>query len=183
MRACSDSSSRARMSARSSSRSSNPASTAKSSSTSGSSLSLTSLTVTSKEALRRKLAEVELRIADGHDPGGLDRVGVPARERLAHGFLEHHLAADALDDERRGHLPATKAGQLQLTPELLRLLGEAPLELACRDLDLETHARIPELGDFGLDRGRHPRHDTVPIRVDPADARPLQAAGGKDLDR
>ncbi len=104
--------------------------------------------------LRGQLAEVELGIADGHDPGALDRVGVPARERVADGFLEHGLAPDALDHQRRGHLPAAKAGELQLAPELARLALQPALHLAGGNLHLQAHARVAELGDRRLQLGR-----------------------------
>ena len=44
------------------------------------------------------------------------RVDVPGAERVAHGLLEHGLAPDALDHERRRHLAAAKAGELQCAP-------------------------------------------------------------------
>ena len=130
-------------------------------------------------ALRRQLAEIELRVADGHDPGGLDRVGVPARERVAHGLLEHRLAPDALDHQRRGHLAAAEARELQLAPELARLALEAPLELAGGHLHLQAHARVAELGDGCLHGDGHARHDTVPPREHPALHRPRLAASAR----
>ena len=87
------------------------------------------------------------------------------RERVAHGFLEHDLAADPLDDERRRDLAAAEAGQLQLAPELAGLALEAALDLVRRDLAPEAHARVAELGDGGLEGGGHDRHDTVPARM------------------
>ena len=78
---------------------------------------------------RGQLAEVHVGVADGHDPGALQRVHIPLRERVAHGFLEHGLASDALDHQRRGHLAAAKAGQLQLASQLARLALDALLEL------------------------------------------------------
>ncbi len=112
--------------------------------------------------LRRKLAEVDLGIPDGDDAGALDRVGVPAGEGVADGFLEHRLAADALDHQRRRHLAAAKTWELELAPELARLLLEATLDLPGGNLDLQAHTRVPELGDGGLHGCWHQRHDTVP---------------------
>ena len=60
--------------------------------------------------------EVDLGIADRHDAGALDRVRVPGGQRFAHRLLEHRLAADALDHERRRHLALAEAGELELAP-------------------------------------------------------------------
>ena len=121
-------------------------------------------------ALRRQLAQIELRVAHRHDAGALDRVGVPAGERVAHCLLEHDLAADPLDDQRRGHLPAAKAGQLQLTPQLLRLALQPALHLARRHLHLQAHARVPELGDGCLERrlAPPPRYRAAPCGLSQA---------------
>ena len=62
------------------------------------------------------------------------------RERVPDGFLEHRLAPDALQHQRRGHLALAKAGQFQLAPELPRALLDAALNLAGRHLDLHAHA-------------------------------------------
>ena len=79
----------------------------------------------------------------GTMPGGLDRLGVPARERVANGFLEHHLAADALDHQRRGHLAAAEAGELQLAAELRGLALEPALDLAGGHLHLRGARASP----------------------------------------
>ncbi len=115
----------------------------------------------------------------GHDARGLDRVGVPAGERVAHGFLQHGLTADSLDDERSGHLAAAEAGELQLAPELIRLVLEPALQLARRHLHLQAHARVGKLGYGGLHGDRHPRHDTVPPRE--RQIAPPAARAGRDL--
>src|SRR5207245_11372759 len=86
----------------------------------------------------------------------------PTRPRGAPPPLPHRPRADPLDDEGPGPLAAPEPGELQLAPELPCLALEPALELLRRDLHLHAHARIRELGDGGLDGGRHPRHDTVP---------------------
>ena len=85
-------------------------------------------------------------------------------ERVSDGFLEHRLAPDALQHQRRGHLALAKTRQLQLAPELARALLDAALDLAGRHLHLHAHARLGELGDGGLQGRGHARHDTVPPR-------------------
>src|SRR5439155_21821364 len=77
-------------------------------------------------ALARQLPEVQLGVAHRHDPRGADGVRVPAREALAHRLLEHRLATQALEHERRRDLAAAKARQLQLAPQLAGLALQAP---------------------------------------------------------
>ena len=60
-----------------------------------------------------------------------------------------------LDHERRGHLAAAEARQLQLAPELPGLALEAPLDLAGGHLHLQAHARVAELGERRLQGRRH----------------------------
>ena len=63
-------------------------------------------------------------------------------ERVPDGFVEHGLAPDALQHQRRGHLALAKARQFQLAPELARALLDATLDLAGRHLHLHAHARL-----------------------------------------
>src|SRR5260370_31464139 len=65
-----------------------------------------------RAALGGKIGKVELGIAHGNDAGGVDGIGVPVSERIANRLLEHHLTTDALDDQWRGDLATTKAGEL-----------------------------------------------------------------------
>ena len=64
-----------------------------------------------------QVAEVELRVADGRDAGVVDRLLVPAAERAADGLVEHGLAADALDDDRRRNLALAEARDPHVAPE------------------------------------------------------------------
>src|SRR5438876_3982718 len=101
-------------------------------------------------ALGRQRAEVQLRVADRDDARAVDRCRIPARQRVADRLLQHRLASDPLDHQRRRHLSAPEARQLQLASELPRLALDAPLELARRHLHLHPHARVRELRDGGL---------------------------------
>ena len=65
-------------------------------------------------ALARQGGEVEVGLADRHDAGVVDRRRVPAADRLAHGLVEHRLAADALDHDRRRGLAGAEAGDAQV---------------------------------------------------------------------
>ena len=112
---------------------------------------------------RGQLAEVDVGIADGHDPGVLEGVHIPVRERVAHRFIEHRLAPHALDHQRRGHLATAKAGELQFAAQLTCLALDAPLELLGRHLDLHAHARFGQLGDGRREGGGH-RCRTIPCR-------------------
>ena len=106
-------------------------------------------------ALAGEVADVELGVADGMDAGGVDRVEVPAAHRAAHGLVEHALAPDALDHDRRRHLALAKAGHAQVLAELARGGLHAPLDLLGGDLGLHAHARFGQLGDGRLDGGGH----------------------------
>src|SRR5262249_1974508 len=114
-------------------------------------------------SLRRQMSHVDVqrRIPDGDDPGLGDRVGVPARERVADGFLEDRLAADPLDHERRWDLALAKAWELQLPAELAGPALDAILDLRGLDLDLQSHPRVAQLGNCRLQGPGHGRHDTV----------------------
>src|SRR3954452_24290958 len=108
-------------------------------------------------ALAGQAGHVDLGIAHRHDARGVDRVGVPAAERLAHGLVEDGVAADAPDDHRRGHLAPAEAGHAELAAEGARGLLDALLDLGGGDLRLDAHARLGKLGDGGLDVVRHER--------------------------
>ena len=102
-----------------------------------------------------QVAEVELRVADRVDPGGVDRVDVPAAERPADGLVEDGLAADALDDDRRRDLALAEAGHPQVAADGARGPLDGALDLLGRDLRLDAHARLGQLGDGRLHGGGH----------------------------
>ncbi len=96
-----------------------------------------------------QIADVDVRFADRRDPGRVDRVHVPGPERLAQRLVEHILAAEAPDHHRRRDLALAEAGNLQLVAELASSLLHAALNLCGRDLGLDPHARLGQLGDGG----------------------------------
>ena len=129
-------------------------------------------------SLGRQISQIQLGVPHGHDARGADRVGVPGGQRVPDGFLEHHLAAHPLEDQRSRDLALAEAGKLQLPAELACLALEAGLDLSRRNLDLQTDARVLELGDGGLQAGWHLRHDTVPPNGQAHSPRFAQARGG-----
>ena len=100
-----------------------------------------------------QLAEVELRLADRDDRGGVDRGRVPGADRVAHRLVEHGLAADALDDDRRRRLAGAEAGHAHVAAERARGLRDALLDLLGGHLGLDAHARLGQLGDGCGDGG------------------------------
>ena len=106
-------------------------------------------------ALLGQLADVDVGLADGDHAGVVDRRAVPAAERLAHRLVEHRLAADALDHDRRRRLAGAEAGHADVARQQLRGLRHAALDLAGADLGLDAHARLGELGSGGADIGSH----------------------------
>jgi hypothetical protein len=108
-------------------------------------------------ALPREVAEVEVGLADGMDAGVVDGLDVPAPERPAHGLVEDRVAPDAADDDRRRDLALAEAGHAQVAPDPARGLLETALHLGRGDLGLHAHARLGQLGDGRLERGRHGR--------------------------
>ena len=60
-------------------------------------------------ALGGQLAQIHLGIADRDDARVVDRGPIPAAERFAHRLVEHRLAADALDHDRRRRLAGAEA--------------------------------------------------------------------------
>src|SRR3954447_21128124 len=105
--------------------------------------------------LAGEVADVELGIAHRVDARSVDRVEVPAPHRPAHRLVEHALAPDALDDDRRRHLALAKAGHAQVLTELSRRGLHAPLDLRGGDLGLHADARFGQLCDGRLDGGGH----------------------------
>ena len=103
-------------------------------------------------ALGGQIADVELGLADGHDPGAVDCVDVPAAERAAKRFVEHRLAAEAADHHRWRDLPLAESRDSHLPPELARCLLEAALNLLRGHLRVDADARFRKLGDACLDR-------------------------------
>ena len=102
-------------------------------------------------ALAGQLAEVEVGLADGRDPRGVDRRGVPAADRVADRLVEHGLAADALDHDGRRRLAGAEAGDADVAGEGARGLRDALLDLGGGHLGLHAHARLGQLGDGGVD--------------------------------
>ena len=115
-------------------------------------------------ALAGKLVEVEVRLADGDDLGGVDRGGVPAGDRLADRLVEDRFAPDALDDHRRRDLALAEAGDAQVAAERAGGDGDALLDLGGGHLGLHAHARLGQLGDGGGDGLGHGRRLTIPWR-------------------
>ena len=98
-------------------------------------------------ALGRKLADVELRLADRGDAGIEQGALVPLGQRLAERLFDHRLAADPLDHELGRHLALAEARQLHLA-------GQAPggpvdpLRKVVRgDRDIDFHPRLGQLRD------------------------------------
>ena len=61
--------------------------------------------------------EVHVRLADRDDVRVVDRGAVPAAERFADRLVEHRLAADALDHDRRRRLAGAEAGDADVARE------------------------------------------------------------------
>ena len=91
----------------------------------------------------------------GAIPALVDRVRVPAPERAPQRLVEDRLAAEPADHDRRRHLALAEAGHAHLAAELARGLLDAALDLLGRDLRLDAHARLGQLGDACLDAGGH----------------------------
>ncbi len=70
------------------------------------------------------------RLADRRDPGAVDRVGVPAPERAPQRLVEHRLAAEAADHDRRRDLALAEARDRIWRP-------------SCRAASLQRGARPP----------------------------------------
>jgi hypothetical protein len=102
-------------------------------------------------ALAGQVAEVELRVADRDDARLVDGLDVPAAEGLADGLVEDRLAAHPLDDHRRRDLALAEAGDAHLATQRARGLLEPLVDLGCRNLRLDAHARLGQLGDARLD--------------------------------
>ena len=68
---------------------------------------------------------------------------------VAQRLVEHVLAAQPADHDRRRDLALAEAGDLQLAAELAGSLLHAALNLCGSDLGLDAHARLGQLGDGG----------------------------------
>ena len=77
---------------------------------------------------------------DRSDPGAVDGVDVPLAERAAQRLVEHRLAAQPADDDRRRHLALAEAGDPHLAPELARGLLQPALHLLGGHLGFHPHA-------------------------------------------
>ena len=106
-------------------------------------------------ALAGKVAQVEVGLPHGHDRGRVDRGAVPGADEVAHGLVEHGLAADALDHDGGGRLAGAEAGNAEGAAELARGRGDALLDLLGGHLGLDAHARLGQLGDGGGDGNGH----------------------------
>ena len=90
-------------------------------------------------ALVGKIGHVEVGLADRGDPGLVDRVDVPVAQRRPHGLVEHGLAAEAADHDRRRDLALAKARDPHRGPESLGGLLQAALDLVGRDLGRDAN--------------------------------------------
>src|SRR5215213_395026 len=115
-------------------------------------------------ALRRIVAEVELRLSDRHDLCLAERIGVPRADRAANRLVEHVLAPDAADEDRRRDFALAEAGHTRVARESSRGLREALLDLGSGDLGVDADARFGQLCEGGLDGGGHRRRRTIPWR-------------------
>ncbi len=113
-------------------------------------------------ALLGHVAEVELRLADGMDLGGVDGLGVPAVDRPADRLVEDVRATHPANDDGRRDLPLTEARDAHVAGQLLRGAVDALLNLGGGDFRLDADARLGQLGDGGLEGFRHvAANDTV----------------------
>ena len=71
-------------------------------------------------------------------------------ERAAHCLVEHRLAPEASDHDRRRDLPLAEAGDPHRAPELPGGLVDPALDFVGRHLGLHAHPRLGQLGDVGL---------------------------------
>ena len=116
-------------------------------------------------ARRRQLAERDLRVADRDDAGGSERVDVPAAEIFAHRLLEHGLATDALDDERRRapcRVESPAASGCRPSSRALRSMRCSSSPAGTWTCD--AHARLGQLGDGRREGARHGSGATIPCR-------------------
>ena len=90
--------------------------------------------------LTGKISDIEIRLADGHDPGSVDRVYVPAPERAPKRLVEHRLTAEATDHHRRGDLALAKARDPHFATERFGRLLDAALDLLGWHLRVDAYA-------------------------------------------
>ncbi len=88
-------------------------------------------------------------VLDRLDAALVDGVGVPPLEVLAQGLVEHLLAPEALQDDRRRHAPLAKTRNAHLVGEMPERVLEIVLDTLCRHLDVEACAVTFEKGCFG----------------------------------
>ena len=98
-----------------------------------------------------KLAKVELGLPYGADPGLVDRVRVPGAERASQRLVEHGLAPEPADHDRRRNLALAEARHPHLPAELAGRLLKAALHLLGGDLGLDAHSGFGKLGDGCFD--------------------------------
>ena len=95
-----------------------------------------------RSALTGQLAEIELGVPTGTISEARIASAYQPPSAVANGLVEHRLAADALQYQRRGHLALAKPGQFQLAPEPAGGALEARLDLRGRYLHVHAHARV-----------------------------------------
>jgi hypothetical protein len=115
-----------------------------------------------------QVGQVELRVADGGDAGVGQRLLVPARQPAPHGLVHDGLAADLAQHDLGRHLALAKARHPHLAAELRGRAAHLALEGLAGHLDLDAHARVPEVGGLGRQGCRHgAADDTLHTRESP----------------
>ena len=114
-----------------------------------------------------ELGDVHLGLAQGHQLVLADRGGVRVGQRGVDRLLQHRAAAEALVDDRCGHLPLAEARDVHLRGDVLVRLVEVGLEVGEGDLDGELDPGRAEL----LDGAGHLVDSCVwtTIRVEPSE--------------
>jgi len=90
--------------------------------------------------LTGKVSDIEIGLADRNDPRPVDRVHVPAPERAPKRLVEHRLAPEATDHDRRWDLALAKAGYPHLATQRFCRLLEAALDLLGGHLRVDAYA-------------------------------------------
>ena len=91
-------------------------------------------------ALVGKHLPVDVGLLDRLDAALVDGVGVPPLEVLAKGLVEHLLASEPLQDDRRRHTPLAKTGHTHLMGEVSEGVLEIVLDALRGYLDIEARA-------------------------------------------